>query len=207
MGSRLSGRILLREFGARIVQIDVGHIWEVVTTNPSAKEDLPSTSRLLGYMVRSIEPGEDGKLIIRVEHGKRAKACFSSVPMAKRLPNAQFYSSWRPLGPSPIGRLPLPLPDTLKSPNGPAQDRVQRARGTVVDSAVKHGALLCAGLRTNTDESSTPGGAQRSCKWPWQRSRVFSSRITNLSAASPPYDILARRFSQYFAVGAPPLFD
>jgi TusA-related sulfurtransferase len=64
------GSGLPREFRARISQIPVGHILEVVTKDPSAKEDLPSMSRLLGHKVLSIEPGAEGNVIIRVERAK-----------------------------------------------------------------------------------------------------------------------------------------
>jgi len=61
---------LLREFRARIGQIPVGHILEVVTKDPSAKEDLPSMARLLGHKVLSIGPGTEGRILIRVERTK-----------------------------------------------------------------------------------------------------------------------------------------
>jgi TusA-related sulfurtransferase len=64
------GSGLPREFRARIRQIPVGHILEVVTKDPSAREDLPSISRLLGHKVRSVEPGAEGEFIIRVESAK-----------------------------------------------------------------------------------------------------------------------------------------
>lgn len=64
------GSGLPREFRARIGQIPVGHILEVITRDPSAKEDLPSTARLLGHKVRSIDPGAEGEFIIRVERSK-----------------------------------------------------------------------------------------------------------------------------------------
>lgn len=64
------GSGLPREFRARIGQIPVGHILEVVTKDPSAREDLPAMSRLLGHKVRSIEPGTEGKFVIRVERSK-----------------------------------------------------------------------------------------------------------------------------------------
>jgi TusA-related sulfurtransferase len=64
------GSGLPREFRARIRQIPVGHILEVVTKDPSAKEDLPSISRLMGHKVRSIDPGAEGEFIIRVERTK-----------------------------------------------------------------------------------------------------------------------------------------
>jgi TusA-related sulfurtransferase len=64
------GSGLPREFRARIGQIPVGHILEVVTRDPSAKEDLPSMARLLGHKVQSIDRGAEGNLIIRVERAK-----------------------------------------------------------------------------------------------------------------------------------------
>lgn len=64
------GSGLPREFRARIRQIPIGHILEVVTKDPSAKEDLPSISRLMGHKVQSIEPGAKGEVVIRVERSK-----------------------------------------------------------------------------------------------------------------------------------------
>lgn len=64
------GSGLPREFRDRLEQIPVCHILEVVTKDPSAKEDLPSLSRLLGHKVRSIQPGADGTFVIRVERAK-----------------------------------------------------------------------------------------------------------------------------------------
>ena len=64
------GTGLPREFRTRLTQIPVGHILEVVTSDPSAKEDLPSLARLLGHRVRSVEPGADAKYRIRVERAK-----------------------------------------------------------------------------------------------------------------------------------------
>ena len=64
------GSGLPREFRARIGQIPVGHVLEVVTKDPSAREDLPSMSRLLGHKVRSVDPGAEGVFIIRVERVK-----------------------------------------------------------------------------------------------------------------------------------------
>jgi len=64
------GTGLPREFRTRIGQIPVGHILEVVTKDPSAKEDLPSIARLLGHKIRSIDLGAEGSLIIRVERSK-----------------------------------------------------------------------------------------------------------------------------------------
>ncbi len=63
-----------REFRARIGQIPVGHVLEVFTNlkskDPSDKEDLPSISRMMGHKVLSIDPGAQGKIVIRVERTK-----------------------------------------------------------------------------------------------------------------------------------------
>lgn len=64
------GSGLPREFRTRLAQIPVGHVLEVVTADPSAREDLPAMARLLGHTVRSVEPGPDGKLRIRVERSQ-----------------------------------------------------------------------------------------------------------------------------------------
>ncbi len=64
------GSGLPREFRARLGQIPIGHILEVVTKDPSAKEDLPAMARLLGHKVRSIDSGAEGVQIIRVERAK-----------------------------------------------------------------------------------------------------------------------------------------
>ena len=48
------GTGLPREFRTRLAQIPVGHVLEVITGDPSAKEDLPSLARLLGHLVRSV---------------------------------------------------------------------------------------------------------------------------------------------------------
>jgi TusA-related sulfurtransferase len=61
------GTGLPREFRARLMQIPVGHVLEVITADPSAKEDLPSLARMLGHQVRSVETGADRKHRIRVE--------------------------------------------------------------------------------------------------------------------------------------------
>lgn len=64
------GSGLPREFRTRVSQIPVGHVLEVVTGDPSAREDLPSMARLLGHQVRSVETGADGNVRIRVERVK-----------------------------------------------------------------------------------------------------------------------------------------
>jgi TusA-related sulfurtransferase len=64
------GSGLPREFRTRLSLIPVGHVLEVVTGDPSAREDLPSMARLLGHQVRSVETGADGRIRIRVEREK-----------------------------------------------------------------------------------------------------------------------------------------
>ena len=64
------GSGLPREFRAQLTLIPVGHTLEVVTGDPSAREDLPSMARLLGQQVQSVETGADGRIRIRVERVK-----------------------------------------------------------------------------------------------------------------------------------------
>lgn len=61
---------LPQEFRRWIRSIPVGDVMEIVTKDPAAKEDLPSLARLMGNTVRSIEPLEDGRLLISVEREK-----------------------------------------------------------------------------------------------------------------------------------------
>jgi len=61
------GSGLPREFRTRVSQIPVGHVLEVVTSEPAAREDLPSLARMLGHQVQAVETGTDGRLRIRVE--------------------------------------------------------------------------------------------------------------------------------------------
>ena len=58
---------LAAAFKNRIGQVEVGDLLRVRTTDPSAKEDLPSLARLMGHMVLEVEPGSDGSLTITVE--------------------------------------------------------------------------------------------------------------------------------------------
>jgi TusA-related sulfurtransferase len=64
------GTGLPREFRTRVSQIPVGHVLEVVTADPSAREDIPSLARLLGHQVRSVDSGTDGRVRIRVERSR-----------------------------------------------------------------------------------------------------------------------------------------
>ena len=51
-------------------QIPVGNVLAVSTRDPAAKEDLPPLARMMGHTVRSVEPSEDGRLLITVERGR-----------------------------------------------------------------------------------------------------------------------------------------
>ena len=58
---------LAAAFKERIGRVGVGDVLRVRTTDPSAKEDLPSLARLMGHTIRSMEGGPDGSLTITVE--------------------------------------------------------------------------------------------------------------------------------------------
>jgi len=64
------GSGLPREFRTQLTLIPVGHVLEVLTGDPSAREDLPSMARLLGHQVQSVDTGTDGRIRIRVERVK-----------------------------------------------------------------------------------------------------------------------------------------
>ena len=61
---------LPEEFRRRIEGIPVGNVLEVVTHDPSAKEDLPSLSRLLGHRVLSVTHSPDGSTVLAVQRGQ-----------------------------------------------------------------------------------------------------------------------------------------
>jgi len=61
---------LPEEFRRQIDGIPIGNILEVVTRDPSAKEDLPSLSRLLGHRVVSVRDSSDGSTVFVVQRGK-----------------------------------------------------------------------------------------------------------------------------------------
>jgi len=61
---------LAGEFRRRMEQIPVGNVLAVSTRDPAAKEDLPPLARMMGHTVRSVEPSEDGRLLITVERGR-----------------------------------------------------------------------------------------------------------------------------------------
>ena len=54
-------------FKDRIGRMSVGDLLRVRTTDPSAKEDLPSLARLMGHAIRDVEARPDGSLTITVE--------------------------------------------------------------------------------------------------------------------------------------------
>jgi len=58
---------LAQEFRRRLTRVPIGGSLEVVVSDPSAKEDLPSLARLLGQRVTSTEAHDDGRLTITVE--------------------------------------------------------------------------------------------------------------------------------------------
>jgi TusA-related sulfurtransferase len=61
---------LAQEFRRRVLAIPVGDLLLVQTSDPAAKEDLPPLARMMGHTVRSVEPSEDGRLLITVERGR-----------------------------------------------------------------------------------------------------------------------------------------
>jgi TusA-related sulfurtransferase len=61
---------LAREFRRRILAIPLGHVLEVETVDPAAKEDLPPLARMMGHTVVSVEPSDGGRLLISVERGR-----------------------------------------------------------------------------------------------------------------------------------------
>jgi TusA-related sulfurtransferase len=61
---------LAGQFRQQIQRIPIGHVLVVSTSDPAAKEDLPSLARLMGHVVVSIETPGDGRTLITVERGK-----------------------------------------------------------------------------------------------------------------------------------------
>lgn len=61
---------LAGQFRQQIQDIPIGHLLVVSTSDPAAKEDLPSLARLMGHVVVSSETPGDGRLVITVERGK-----------------------------------------------------------------------------------------------------------------------------------------
>lgn len=62
---------LAGQFRQQIQRIPVGHSLVVSTSDPAAREDLPSLARLMGHLVVSIEsPGDGRRTLITVERGR-----------------------------------------------------------------------------------------------------------------------------------------
>lgn len=61
---------LAQEFRRQVQAIPVGDVLVVDTSDPAAKEDLPPLARMMGHTVHSIEPSDDGRLLITVERGR-----------------------------------------------------------------------------------------------------------------------------------------
>jgi TusA-related sulfurtransferase len=61
---------LPEEFQRRIEGIPIGSNLEIVTRDPSAKEDLPSLSRLLGHRVVSVSNQPDGSALLIIQRGR-----------------------------------------------------------------------------------------------------------------------------------------
>ncbi len=64
------GSGLPEEFRRQVSNIPVGHVLEVVTRDPSAKEDLPSLARLLGHQVLSVATAANGNIVVVVKRGR-----------------------------------------------------------------------------------------------------------------------------------------
>lgn len=60
------GNGLPQEFRRQVNSIPVGDVLEVITRDPSAKEDLPSLARLLGHEVISVKSGDKGNTIVMI---------------------------------------------------------------------------------------------------------------------------------------------
>jgi TusA-related sulfurtransferase len=61
---------LPEEFRRQIDAIPVGGMLEILTRDPSAKEDLPSLSRLLGHRVITVRDSSDGSTVLVVQRGR-----------------------------------------------------------------------------------------------------------------------------------------
>jgi len=58
------------EFRRRVLDIPIGDVLLVETSDPAAKEDLPPLARMMGHTVRTVGPSADGGLVITVERGR-----------------------------------------------------------------------------------------------------------------------------------------
>ncbi|HKW05756.1 MAG TPA: sulfurtransferase TusA family protein [Nitrososphaerales archaeon] len=72
------GNGLPQEFRRQVNSIPIGHILEVTTRDPAAKEDLPSLARLLGHEVISVKTIDNGLTLVTVK-----RRAISSESMTK----------------------------------------------------------------------------------------------------------------------------
>lgn len=61
---------LPQEFMRRIRSVEIGDTLRVITSDPSAREDLPSLARMNGHVVAPPERLEDGRTLFTVRRGK-----------------------------------------------------------------------------------------------------------------------------------------
>lgn len=61
---------LPEEFRRQIDAIPVGSLLEISTRDPSAKEDLPSLTRLLGHQIISVKDSPSGSTVLVVQRGR-----------------------------------------------------------------------------------------------------------------------------------------
>jgi TusA-related sulfurtransferase len=61
---------LPQEFMRRIRSVAIGDILRVITSDPSAREDLPSLARMNGHVVAPPERLDDGRTLFTVRRGK-----------------------------------------------------------------------------------------------------------------------------------------
>ena len=64
------GSGLPQEFRRRMDEVPVGHLREVVTRDPSAREDRPSLARLIGHQVISVGTAANGRTVVVVKRGR-----------------------------------------------------------------------------------------------------------------------------------------
>jgi TusA-related sulfurtransferase/uncharacterized OsmC-like protein len=77
---------LPQEFRRQVNSIPPGHILEVTTRDPAAKEDLPSLARLLGHEIISVKTADNGDTVVVVRRGAPAPV-LSETTTKKRMLN------------------------------------------------------------------------------------------------------------------------
>jgi TusA-related sulfurtransferase/uncharacterized OsmC-like protein len=77
---------LPQEFRRQVNSIPPGHILEVTTRDPSAKEDLPSLARLLGHEIISVRTADNGDTVVVVRRAAPGQA-LSETTTKKRVLN------------------------------------------------------------------------------------------------------------------------